>query len=94
MLGEGHRGLAQGWDGDRFALLQPQGDSGDGLVWASVWDSQGQRDAFVSAFERGLGRLPLPATLVAADVLGRPGALLRVGSGEGMEVWITEGPPR
>jgi len=94
VLGEGHRGLAQGWDGDRFALLQTQGDGGDGLVWASVWDSEGERDAFVSALEGGLGHLPLPATLVAADVLGRPGALLRIGSGEGVEVRITEGPPR
>jgi hypothetical protein len=94
LLGDGHRGLAQGWDGDRFLLLKVPGNETDGLVWASVWDSEGQRDAFVSALQGGLGQLPLPATLVEADVLGRPGALLRIGLGEGVEVEISEGTPR
>lgn len=94
LLGDGHRGLAQGWDGDRFLLLKATGNGAGGLVWASVWDSEGQRDAFVSALQGGLGQLPLPATLVAADVLGRPGALLRIGLGESLEVEISEGTPR
>ncbi|MGW8265328.1 MAG: hypothetical protein ACWGSQ_03110 [Longimicrobiales bacterium] len=93
-LGEGHRGLAQGWDGDRFALLRSEADGADGLVWASVWDSEDQRDAFVSALKGGLGHLPLPTTLVATDVVGRPGALLRAGVAQGVEVGIAEGPPR
>lgn len=92
LLGEGHRGLAQGWDGDRFALLETAAGSADGLVWVSVWDSEEQRDVFVGALRGGLKDLPLPASLVATDVLGRPGALLRIGLGEGVELEIVEGP--
>jgi hypothetical protein len=93
LLGEGHRGLAQGWDGDRFALvLDPEGGE-DGLVWTSVWDSERERDAFVAGLQAGLGHLPAPATLVATEFLGRPGALLRVGLAERADVILSEGPP-
>jgi len=94
LLGEGHRGLAQGWDGDRFALFSPAGGgTPDGMVWVSVWDSEAQRDAFVTGLQAGLGGLPVPAQLVSAEVLGRPGAVLRVGAGRGVEVTVSEGRP-
>jgi len=93
LLGEGNRGLAQGWDGDRFALLEAPGGA-DGLVWASVWDSAEQRDGFVAALQEALVRLPAAATLVSTEVLGRPGALLRVGLGEGVGVSVSEGEAR
>ena len=90
-LGEGQRSLAQGWDGDRFALLEGPEEGEDGLVWASVWDSERQRDSFVSALSGALGGLPNPATLLPMELLGRPGALLRVGVGMGVEVVVSEG---
>jgi hypothetical protein len=66
----------EGWDGDRFLLV---GEGSDvSLVWASVWDDVGARDRFVSTLGPGLhggGE----AELVAIDIGGRPGALLRVG---------------
>jgi hypothetical protein len=93
LLGEGNRELAQGWDGDRVALLEAA-EGGDGLLWASVWDTQEQRDAFVGALQGALSGLPLPATLEATDFLGRPGALLRVGLGEGVAVQVSEGVGR
>ena len=94
LLGEGHKGMAQGWDGDRFALVVGPEGVEEGLVWASVWDSETERDAFVSGLQRGLGGLPAPATLVAVELLGRPGALLRVGLGEDVEVALSEGLSR
>ncbi len=90
-LGEGKRHLAQGWDGDRFVLVESPTGGEDGLVWASIWDSEVQRDAFVNGLSPGLHTPPAQATLVALEILGRPGALLRVGAGNGLEVEIVEG---
>jgi len=94
LLGEGHRALAQGWDGDRFVLLETTENQADGLIWGSVWDSAAQRDLFVSGLQSGLERLPEPATLVAAEIFGRPGAILRVGPGGAAQIEITEGEAR
>lgn len=69
--------MATGWDGDRFALVDRDGATS--LVWASVWDSAADRDAFVAAFEIHLDRLPAPARLERREVAGRPVAVLRVG---------------
>jgi hypothetical protein len=76
-LGPDGRSLAQGWDGDRYALLRgPDGE--DGLVWVSVWDSEGERNRFVDGFQPALTQLREPATLEAMEIVGRPGAILRV----------------
>jgi hypothetical protein len=91
LLGQGHRNLADGWDGDHFALVARPGSGPEGLVWVSIWDSEPQRDAFVTGLQPGLSRLPEPADLVAGEVLGRPGAILRVGAGQGVDVQISEG---
>lgn len=91
LLGEGHRDLADGWDGDHFALISPAASSTEGLVWVSVWDSEAQRDAFVEGLQTGLSNLPAPADLVAGEVLGRPGAILRIGTGRGVDVDVSEG---
>ena len=78
-LGEEGRGLARGWDGDRYALLKGPGGE-EGLVWVSVWDSEAERDRFVSGFPTGpSGVFRLPPRWTRMEVLGRPGAILRVG---------------
>jgi hypothetical protein len=92
LLGEGHRELAQGWDGDRFLLLE--GAEGASLVWASVWDTQTQRDAFVAGLQGALGGLPLPSTLHGEELMGRPGAILRVGLSSEASVTVREGDTR
>ena len=93
LLGEGHRGLAQGWDGDRFALIE--GESGEAaLVWVAVWDSGAQRDGFVNGVQGALGRLPLPSTIQGTDLIGRPGVVLRVGVGSEVLVEVREGKAR
>lgn len=85
--------VASGWDGDRYALVEV-GDSSTAeavLVWGSVWDDAESRDRFMAALRPALGALPLPATLDAIDVGGRPGALLRVGFDGAVEVTIAGG---
>lgn len=77
-LGEGAP-VAAGWDGDRFALIDPGEGAPSGLVWASIWDDVAARDAFVAAFAPAVGRLPGVATWGAIEIDGRPGALLTVG---------------
>ena len=74
----GSRGPAEGWDGDAYLLLE-RGDGTRGLVWVSIWDSARQRGAFVDALRGDMSGFPLPASIDAVDVDGRPGALLRVG---------------
>ena len=69
---------ADGWDGDRFALVD--GDDGPALAWVTVWDDAAARDRFVATLDLALGNLPRPATLEATAIGGRPGAILRVGA--------------
>lgn len=69
---------AEGWDGDRYVLVERPGGETT-FLWASVWDDQAARDRFVEALgsaELAPGR---EAQLEAMTVDGRPGALLRVG---------------
>jgi len=76
-LGRGTADLAEGWGGDRYALVDAGGTQG--LAWLSVWDDAASRDRFVSRLSGHLLSLPQPATLEAREVDGRPGALLLVG---------------
>jgi len=88
-LGPDGRGLAHGWDGDRYALLR--GSSGsEGLIWISVWDSAEERDRFVEGFRAAAAQLPTPGTLEGTEVLGRPGAILRVGIPGEVSVQVRE----
>ena len=89
-LGEESRSLAQGWDGDRYALLRGA-DGGEGLVWVSIWDSEAERNRFVDGFQPALSRLAPPARLAPMDVLGRPGAILVVGLPAEVSVQVREG---
>jgi hypothetical protein len=68
---------ADGWDGDRFALVETP--AGDGLAWVSVWDDDATRDSFLQKLRPLLGRLPARATVEPLSVEGVPALLLRVG---------------
>lgn len=92
-LGSEAKSLADGWDGDRYLLLQ-RSDGEDGLVWASVWDSAEARDRFVTGFEDALAGMPVPATLHRIDVGDRPGALLRLNVPDDVGVEVREGAGR
>lgn len=86
-LGEGRSQLADGWGGDRYALIGAAA-GGRGLVWYSVWDSAQARDLFVRAFTPALTGLGPGAVLEVVEVDGRPAASLRLGSLDGITVSV------
>jgi len=49
-LGEQARQFANGWDGDRYRLIDT--GNGNALVWYSVWDDAGAADRFADAYRR------------------------------------------
>ena len=83
-LGPGHGSLADGWDGDRYVLVEDAGGT-VALVSYTVWDSEASRDAFAEALEGALDRLGGPAALERIDLDGRAATMLTVG-GAGVEV--------
>jgi hypothetical protein len=86
-LGKGGAKLAVGWGGDAYDLVRLP-DGNEGLVWASVWDDAAARDAFVAGLGRHLDGFPGRAKLDAAELDGRPGAVLRVGVPEEMAITV------
>jgi len=91
--GQGAEGLAQGWDGDRYVLVRRPGGE-EGMVWASVWDAETDRDRFLSGFQGSMTGFPVSAAFEPIDLGGRPGALLRLGISKGVLVTVREGPAR
>jgi hypothetical protein len=89
-LGPEGRGLAKGWDGDRYLLLRSP-DGSEGLVWMSVWDSEAERDRFVDGFRSTVQQWKEPAGLEKTSLLQRPGAILRVGVPQDLRVEVREG---
>lgn len=89
--GRESRGLAEGWGGDRYALLQLP-DGSRGLVWAVAWDRAEARDAFRDWF-RGVAHL-LPEPGRVEDVAGaaRPAVLVRVGVGPEVRIDVSVTP--
>ena len=71
-LGEAAASAAQGWDGDRFALMEgPQG--AEALVWYSVWDDPASADRFAGTYRRVLQQRADTRGLVERmEVEGRP----------------------
>lgn len=84
---------ARGWDGDRWALLEPATGGDPHLVWASVWDSAADRDRVQALLESGSEGFPGGASVVATEWAGRPGLLLRVGGAAQVEVALEGGSP-
>ena len=74
----GSRAPAEGWDGDRYLLLENEVGT-RALVWVSVWDSESQRDGFIDALRPHLSGFPVEASVGAMEVAGRPGARLVIG---------------
>ena len=80
-----------GWDGDRYALLEVDGERS--LVWYSVWDDEASRDHFMALMDGALDGLGGPAALQELDVEGRPGAYLTVGRAPVLTVRLSGGQP-
>ncbi len=63
---------ADGWDGDRYALLVGP-DGGEALVWYSVWDDAAAADRFADGWRRGLSaRTGRVGRVERREVEGRP----------------------
>ena len=90
-LGEGWDGLADGWAGDRFALLRGAGGE-RGLAWFLVADDAEARTTIKEALiDGGFGS---PATVHDVEVAGRAGILVRIGDLQGVTVTAAEGARR
>jgi hypothetical protein len=85
LTGDSAAALADGWDGDRYALLE-LADGSRALVWYALWEDTGSRDLFVAGMERALGGLGAPGALERVDVSGRPATVVTVGALPGVTV--------
>ena len=85
-LGAEARSLAEGWGGDRFALILPNEVGPEVLVWVSLWDDEASRDEFRRAFEPVLQSLGPPAALETVAPGGRPGLMLTIGDVNGLRL--------
>jgi hypothetical protein len=71
-------GMADGWDGDRFVLVDVAGE-GRALSFATLWDSEKARDAFSNRVEvRGehFGAVP---RVERTSIEGHPASILSMG---------------
>ncbi|MDH3270264.1 MAG: hypothetical protein OEN56_02965 [Gemmatimonadota bacterium] len=75
----GAGGPAEGWDGDRYALIEDASGS-RALVAAFVWENATARDRFRRAVDAGSGRFGGPVSLESIDVDGRALSVLHVGT--------------
>lgn len=74
----GAGGPAEGWDGDRFVLVELD-DGRRGLVWIVVWESARVRDRFVDALRESRDRLGGELTVRSETADGRAVSIARVG---------------
>lgn len=78
-LGEGARGVADAWRGDRYVLLDgPAGETA--LVWYSVWEDEAAADRFATRYRQVLERRAGRAGQVRVESADR-GPLVRVVEG-------------
>lgn len=76
----GSGGPAEGWDGDRYALVESS-DGARGLVFVVVWESSRARDRFLGAVDAARARFGGEVAVEATELDGRPASVLRVGGG-------------
>ena len=77
-VGTSARGIADGWEGDRYALVElPDGTRG--LIWYVLWEDAPSRDRFADALDGALSQLGAAATLERTEAAGSPATVLRVG---------------
>lgn len=74
----GAGGPAEGWDGDRYILVEAP-DGGRSLAYAVVWEDAEFRDRFVDAARSAAGRFGGVVSVDAREVGGRPVSVLLVG---------------
>ena len=83
---------AMGWDGDRYAVLEADGDYG--VVWWSVWDTERAAERFVGILTREWPQRIRPGWRYAVERIAvgdQPGVLFMYGP-SGWDEW--DGPPQ
>jgi len=83
--------LAEGWDGDRYTLIE-DADGSRALIWVVLWDSVRVRDGFVEAVEGAAGRFGGDIDVDRLVVAGRAATLLKIGVPDGVTVSATLAP--
>jgi hypothetical protein len=84
-LGSDEAGLADGWDGDRYVLVE-RPDGTRALVSYVLWEDEATRDHFADAIGSVLDRFGGEAVVQRIEAGGRPATVLTVGVAEGIEV--------
>ena len=69
-LGAAGAAVAQGWDGDRYRLVQT--DQGPVLAWFSVWDDAASADRFANAYRQIALRRGRAARVERLTIANRP----------------------
>ena len=82
-------GAADGWEGDRYVLVELENGT-RALGWYAVWEDEAARSRFVRAMQAVLPRLGPEASLDAVEVGGRQATLLRLGGIEGVTARLTD----
>jgi hypothetical protein len=80
-LGDDAAESAQGWDGDRYRLVETGIDSLRALIWYSVWDSEASANTFADAARQ------------VAQKRGRPFRVERLRLGERPAVRVIDADP-
>ena len=91
--GAGDAEIADGWDGDRYVMVELT-DGTRGLGWYALWEDEQARTRFVSAMQGVLPRLGSQVSFDTLEVAGHFATFLRVGDVGGITARIraTDGP--
>ena len=92
LVGATGKGAAEGWEGDRYALVE-LADGSRGLVWYVLWEDVASRDRFARVVGGVLSHFGGAATIQRLEAAGSPATVLRVGAvaDVAVGVWIAEG---
>lgn len=83
------QGTPAGWDGDRFMMFRNGEEKS--LVWASVWDTAVDRDAFVDALEQSGWARRMRAEVRKEARRDRPLAVITIGAAPLVQVDVLAG---
>jgi hypothetical protein len=85
VVGSDRGGLADGWDGDRYALVE-RADGSRALVSFIVWESSDARDIFAEAVGESSSGFGGEIELDRVEIAGRPVTVLKIGGADGFSV--------
>jgi len=80
--------LAEGWDGDRYALME-RPDGTRSLIAFVLWEDAAVRDRFVAVARGASSRFGGDVELQSMEIGRRPAAVLKIGATDGFSVTAT-----